>query len=136
MKFFIPMKKLPTSTDQEKGINTKTKQVYLKPEAKEARAMLRAYLSKHAPDKPFMKVPLFVKVVWCFPITGKHYDGEPKITKPDTQNMNKALYDVMTELGFWDDDARICEEHICKIYSRTPGLYIRIEIIDEVEGKR
>lgn len=130
MQFFIPMKKIPTATDQEKGINTKTKQIYLKPEAKAARAKLRAFLSEHVPDQPIEKAPIRVKTIWCFPVTRGHWSGEPKITKPDTQNMNKALYDVMTELGFWDDDARICEEHGFKCYSDTPGLFIEISKIE------
>lgn len=130
MQFFIPMKKIPTATDQEKGINTKTKQIYLKPEANAARAKLRAFLSEHVPDQPIEKAPIRVRVIWCFPVIKGHASGEPKITKPDTQNMNKALYDVMTELGFWDDDARICEEHIFKCYSDTPGLFIEINKIE------
>lgn len=124
------MAKIPTATDQEKGFNTKTKQIYLKPEAKEAREKLRAYLSQHKPAKPLVNVPIRIKVIWCFPVTGSHQNGDPKITKPDTQNMNKALYDIMTELGFWDDDARICEESLYKIYSETPGLFIRYERIE------
>lgn len=130
MKFFIPMKRLPTATDQEKGFNTKAKTVYRKTEAAAAREMLRALLVKHIPSEPIVKKPIRVKVVWCFPMTGKHKSGDPKITKPDTQNMNKALYDVMTELGFWDDDSRICEEHIYKIYADCPGLYMKIEKLE------
>lgn len=133
MKFFIPMKSLPTATDQEKGFNTKTKTVYLKTEAAAAREMLRAHLAKYVPAEPITNKPIKVKVIWCFPMTGKHKSGDPKITRPDTQNMNKALYDVMTELGFWDDDSRICEEHLYKIYADCPGLFMRIEEIKELE---
>ena len=43
--------------------------------------------------------------------------------------MCKGLYDVMTELGFWDDDSRICEENLSKCYSDLPGLYIEYEEI-------
>lgn len=135
MKFFIPMKSLPTATDQEKGFNTKTKTVYRKTEAAAAREMLRALLVKHIPSEPIVKKPIRVKVVWCFPMTGKHKSGDPKITKPDTQNMNKALYDVMTELGFWDDDSRIADEHLSKCYSNIPGLYIEYEEMKMKENR-
>ena len=43
---------------------------------------------------------------WCFP-KGKHSDGEYKATKPDTDNLQKMLKDVMTEVGFWKDDALV-----------------------------
>lgn len=131
MHVFIPMKKLPTATDQEKGFNTKTRTIYRKPRAEMDRQKLRDLLAQYVPDQPLTKVPIRITVIWCFPITGRHRSGEPKITRPDTQNMCKGLYDVMTELGFWDDDSRICEEHLSKCYSNMPGLYIEFEKIEE-----
>lgn len=129
MHIFIPMKKLPTGTDQEKGINTRTRQVYLKPKAKADREKLKALLGQHVPEVMLKGVPIRITVIWCFPISGKHRNGEPKISRPDTQNLCKGLYDVMTELGFWDDDSRICEEHLSKCYADIPGLYIDYEEI-------
>ena len=129
MQIFIPMKKLPTATDQEKGFNSKTKTVYRKPQAQMDRQKLRDLLAHHVPHRTLIKVPIRITVIWCFPITGRHHPGEPKITRPDTQNMCKGLYDVMTELGFWDDDSRVCEEHLSKCYSDLPGLYIEYEEI-------
>ena len=64
---------------------------------------------------------------WCFPITGKHYDGEYKGTSPDTDNLQKLLKDVMTDLGYWTDDALVASEIIEKFYSKIPGIYIAIE---------
>ena len=34
-------------------------------------------------------------------ITGRHYDGEYKYTEPDTDDLNKALKDIMEDLNFY-----------------------------------
>ena len=47
-----------------------------------------------------------------------------KITRPDTDNLNKLLKDVMTDMGFWKDDALICTELIMKLYSDEPGILV------------
>lgn len=57
-----------------------------------------------------------------------------KQTRPDTDNLDKALKDVMTELGFWTDDALVAREHIAKIWHRAkPGLFIRISPITDTK---
>lgn len=125
--FFVPMI-IPTITDQEKKISVKKgKPVVYKPEElKSAKQKFLAYVGQHKPDKPLNgAVQLVTK--WCFPITGKHYNGEYKITRPDTDNLIKLLKDVMTELSFWKDDAQVASEITEKFYSDVPGLYISIK---------
>lgn len=68
-----------------------------------------------------------VMVKWCFPITGKHQDGEYKATKPDVDNMFKMFADVCTHLGYWTDDSLISSLVIEKFYANIPGIYIVIE---------
>ena len=63
---------------------------------------------------------------WCFP-KGKHQDGEYRITKPDTDNLQKLLKDCMTLCGFWKDDALVASEIVEKFWARIPGIYIKIE---------
>lgn len=99
--------------------------VYKQQELKEAYSDLRARLSKHAPADPIVG-PVALHVIWCFPIkTKKHKDGEWKITKPDTDNLNKMLKDVMTDLGWWKDDAQVAAENIEKRWADKPGIYIQ-----------
>lgn len=135
MHIFIPMKKLTTATDQEKGFNRKTGKVFRKPQAEQDRQKLMDLLSQYVPDQPLVNVPIAITVIWCFPIIGEHWNGEPKKTRPDTQNMCKGLFDVMTKLGFWDDDSRIADEHYLKCYSDIPGLYIEFHEIEFKEDK-
>ena len=62
---------------------------------------------------------------WCFP-KGRHRDGEYRVTRPDTDNLQKLLKDCMTQAGFWKDDAQVASELCEKFWAETPGIYIRI----------
>lgn len=127
-EFFLPMKRVPTTTHQEKQVKVVNgKPVFYEPdELKAARKKLQAHLGGHVPDEPYTgAVRLLVK--WCFPITGKHKNGEYKTSKPDTDNLQKLLKDVMTGLKFWKDDALVASEIVEKFWAEVPGIYISIE---------
>lgn len=128
-EFFMPMIP-PTCTQQEHKVRVvKGKPQFYEPdELKAARSKLEAHLAGHIPEQKYTgAVRLMVK--WLFPITGKHQDGEYKTTKPDTDNLQKMLKDVMTHLGYWTDDALVASEITEKFWADTPGIYIRIEEI-------
>ena len=125
-EFFMPM--MPTKTHQGKQVRVLNgKPVFYEPaELQAARAKLMAHLGQHVPaEKYTTAVRLITK--WCFPITGKHQDGEYKGTRPDTDNLQKLLKDVMTDLGkYWTDDA-VASEITEKFWAARPGIYIKIE---------
>lgn len=123
IEFFLPMKPPMITAQEHKLSNGK---FYDPPELKAAKAKLRDHLISYRPDKP-MDGALRLVVKWCFPRTGKHYDGEYKHTKPDTDNLNKVLKDIMEELGFFVNDSRIASEIIEKFWADIPGIYIRLE---------
>lgn len=127
-EFFMPMEKVPTVTAQEHKvtvINGKPK-FYDPPEVKNAKAKIIAYLSGHVP-KEMYTCGIRLTVKWLFPKGKTNRNGEYKITKPDTDNLQKMLKDCMTVLHFWKDDALVASEIIEKFWSDTPGIYIRIE---------
>lgn len=128
IEFFMPMEKVPTVTAQEHKvtvINGKPK-FYDPPEVKNAKAKITAYLSRHVPKEMYTTgVRLIVK--WLFPKGKTNKNGEYKITKPDTDNLQKMLKDCMTNLKYWKDDSLVASEIIEKFWSDTPGIYIRIE---------
>lgn len=131
IRFFLPMKP-PTVTHQEKSVHVVNgKPVFYEPaELKAARSKLVANLAKNKPSLPLQgAVRLIVK--WCFPITGKHKDGEYKYTKPDTDNLEKMLKDCMTELGFWKDDAQVASEIVEKFWAEIPGIYIYAQELED-----
>lgn len=125
-EFFIPMIP-PTVTYQEHKVAVVNGKpvFYDGPELKTARQKLTAYLSKYKPAQRYESgIRLIVK--WCFP-RGKHKDGEYRITKPDTDNLQKLLKDCMTDCHFWKDDALVASEIVEKFWAEIPGIYIRIE---------
>ena len=128
-EFFMPMIP-PTVTHQQKKITiVDGKPRFFEPaKLKEARMKITSHLSKNVPESKYTRsVRLVTK--WCFPITGKHTDGEYKYTKPDTDNLQKLLKDCMTKCGYWKDDALVVSEITEKFWASVPGIYIRIEEI-------
>jgi len=127
MQFFLPMIP-PTVTHQTQAVRVvRGKPVFYEPPAlRDARAKLEAHLAKHAPPEPYTSaVRMMVK--WCFPVAGRHLNGEYKATRPDTDNLQKLLKDVMTGLRFWKDDALVASEIVEKFWADVPGIYIAIE---------
>lgn len=124
--FFIDMIP-PTVTAQEHKVAVvKGKPVfYDTPEIKRAKSKLLSHLKMFSPNEPFQGA-LHLRVKWCFPIKGKHRDGEYKTSKPDTDNLQKMLKDCMTDLGFWKDDAQVALEIVEKFWAKRPGLYIEV----------
>lgn len=98
---------------------------YDPPELKAAKEKLIGNLYKYRIMEPYRTgVRLITK--WCFP-KKEHKDGEYRITKPDTDNLQKMLKDCMTKVGFWKDDALVASEITEKFWADQPGIYIRIE---------
>lgn len=132
LEFFLPIIP-PTVTHQEKKVNVvKGKPVFYEPpDLADARQKLTAYLAKHAPAEK-LTGPLQLITKWCYPVNGKHQNGQYKTTKPDTDNMIKLLKDVMTGLNFWQDDAMVASEVTEKFWAEVPGIYVCIRKLPEV----
>ena len=126
MEFFMAMIP-PTITHQEKKVHLVNgrPRFYEPDELKAARQKLTAYLGQHAPEEPYQG-GIQVIVKWCFQTKGRHKDGEYRITKPDTDNLQKLLKDCMTSVGFWSDDAQVASEIVEKFWAEIPGIYIRV----------
>lgn len=130
-EFFLPMLP-PTVTHQEKQVHVVNgKPVFYEPqELKAARAKLAAYLAKYKPVQKYTG-PVRLVVKWCFPRSGNHRNGEYKTSKPDTDNLQKLLKDVMTDLGYWKDDAQVASEISEKFWADIPGIYILITKLND-----
>lgn len=125
-EFFMPMIP-PTVTHQEHKVAVKNGKpiFYDPPELKDAKAKLMAHLAKHKPKKKY-ECGVRLTVKWLFP-KGKHKDGDYKITKPDTDNLQKLLKDCMTACDFWKDDALVASEICEKFWAEVSGIYVRID---------
>ena len=137
MRFKLKMTP-PTATAQQKGERVVGGYIhhYKKKNVAAAEAILRDALLPYVPAEPITDKPVVFEAMWEFPYpksAKKHKPGFKrwKITRPDTDNLNKLLKDVMTDMGFWKDDALICLEQIWKVYSDEPGIEICVSTMEE-----
>ena len=146
ISFFIPMKKIPTTAQQKDIVVRGGKpKVIDSDRLKEARSLLMGELWQRSPEVPLGGI-LELRTVWCFPMPksgmveipftdedgnmakkkAKVYDGMPKPTRPDTDNLVKLLKDVMTKTGYWWDDSQVAYETIDKVYGEYVGVHITV----------
>jgi len=52
-----------------------------------------------------------------------------KISKPDLDNLEKAVMDALTDAGVWCDDAQVVEKHSSKMYGIVDATSIFISPI-------
>lgn len=136
ISFFMPMDP-PTATAQEKQSTTSKngkRQYYKNDRLQAAEDKLLYGLIPHIPDEPF-NGPVRLNVIWLYPANGKHKHGEWRTTKPDTDNLDKMLKDIMTHLGYWRDDCLVVWETIQKIWTEeAPGIFVVIAPLDNNSG--
>lgn len=127
IEFFEPMVP-PTATHNDMEIHRIAgKAVLGKSGALEAaEAKWEAHLAKHAPQKPF-DGPVAVEMRICWPTGGKRAQGSWHAVKPDADNVEKTVFDVMAKLGYFDNDSRIALHSTAKLWSDPAGIYLRME---------
>lgn len=98
----------PTRTAQQKGVSARNGYVhfYEKTEVRAAKDELAWKLAPYAPKIP-LTGPVYLFIEWGFELK-KQTRKEWKTTRPDLDNLEKGLIDVMTRLMFWADDSQIC----------------------------
>lgn len=124
----------PTVTAQETQVAVvRNKPVFYKPEKlKEAKKEIIKHLMPFKPVKPY-EGAIELHVVWLFPRGKRHKHNEWRITKPDTDNLEKLLKDCMTQVGFWKDDAQVVKEVVEKRWSDEPtGISIFIDTLPKI----
>ena len=131
---------LPRTTAQEKGENIKYKRVgskmvpyivhFRKPEVQALRTIL-GYKIKPFRPKNTTILPIKLEVYIYFDVKESAKWGKYKTTKPDCDNYVKELKDVMTDLGFWVDDAQVVDLHVVKYYAEKATIFIRWEELSD-----
>ena len=122
----------PTVTAQEHKIRIVAGRpmFYDTPKLKAARAVFENLLRQHVPVAP-INGPVALTVEWRF-ATKTHKEGTYRVTRPDTDNLQKLLKDCMTRVGFWRDDAQVCREDVTKRWSREkPGIRIKVVSLND-----
>ena len=128
IEFFLPMKKIPTVTHQQKKVAVVRgkPRFYEPPKLKEVRALFMDMLQPYKPPEP-LDGPLRLTTKWLFPKIKGTKDGQYKHTKPDTDNLVKLLKDCMEKTGFYVNDSRVASEIDEKFWAKTVGIYVKVE---------
>ena len=115
----------PRTTHQQKKVSVVHGQpVFYQPSRlKNAVSVSGWSLAPHKPNEP-LKGPLALVVRWKF--KGQRKKPGWKITRPDTDNLQKALKDEMGKLGFYQDDAQVVHEECEKVWADVPGIEIKL----------
>ena len=130
LRFFMFMDP-PTATAQERQVRVvHGKPIFYEPDqVKEAKRIIMDGLMGNVPKEPITG-PIKLTTLWCFPKGKSHKDKEWRVTKPDTDNLQKLLKDCMTKMHFWEDDAQVVHEEVGKVWAADPaGILIGIETL-------
>ena len=126
------MDEVPKTTAQQKKFSTKTKTFYKTSKIKQSEYLLARALSGRQPRKTY-DTPIKLSVTWLFPHTKKSKDGERKGTRPDLDNLQKLLQDIMCKLGYYKDDSLITDLTLKKRWHRHSGLIIEINEVETID---
>ena len=128
---------LPRATAQQKGEAvryTRNGQAYIqhykKAKVKAPHNEFVYRLKRYAPPVP-SEDPIRLIVFIGFDVKEKQLWGKYKTTRPDGDNYIKELKDVMTEIGFWRDDAQVVDERIVRTYAEKGSITIQVETLKQ-----
>ena len=132
----------PTATAQQKGVfvHNGRAHFFTKQKVRDAEDFLAAMLAPHAPADP-LRGPVYFQARRCFP----YRKSEPKrvtnsgreiahTVRPDLDNLEKALLDVLTRLRFYEDDSQIFTKSTAKVWGPSPYLAIALKTEAELYG--
>lgn len=94
--------------------------------AEEWKSLVAAAARPHMPESPWTG-PVTVWIAFLLPRPKRlcrKKDADEIVacaSKPDADNLAKAVLDAMTQMGWWLDDAQVCSLHISKHYHKKTG---------------
>lgn len=121
----------PARVTHQSGTRIGIHGTYKTPALKKWENELSEKLAVYAPDQPTDK-PILLQVTFGYKAKTKKDLYKWKLTKPDTDNAIKSVKDVMTKLGFWNDDAQVVFETCKKVWVDQPGIVI---VLEELGGR-
>lgn len=130
----IKAEDFPKTTAQQKKFSTRTKTFYETPKTKLAKGQLARALSGHQPKEPF-NMPIELTVIWVFPKTKQAKNGQRKDTRPDLDNLQKSLQDMLAKLNYYKDDSLITDLVVKKRWHESSGLYIKIREVEKIDDE-
>lgn len=108
--------------------------VYTPGTAEEWKSQIALAAREFVPMPPLVG-PLRVDIEFRFSRPKSHYltkglrQNAPHwhTSRPDRDNLDKAVMDALTTIGFWCDDSQVCAGEVTKIYvEERPGAVITV----------
>ena len=82
-------------------------------------------------NEAFGPVPLVVEVDFYFATKKRERWGQPHMPRPDSDNLQKAMYDALKDAGVIRDDAQITDPKPRKRWAETAGAVIVVREWEE-----
>jgi len=122
--------------------HSKHAKVYDPGTANDWKSLVALAAKKVAPKKPITG-PVFVDMLFSMPRPGNHHVSCDKsrpvkktaphyhVSKPDVDNLAKAVLDVLSDIGYWTDDQLVSVLKVAKIYTQSeyqekPGVSVQV----------
>ena len=133
MNFFLPMKRIPCCTKQQKRVAQQGGKLhfYDSESMKAARETFRGALAGSAPDTP-LAGPVKMLIIWLFPTSDIKKHHKPKISTPDLDNLAGIFLDSMADVGFFVNDAQVFDLRMIKRWtSDISGVFVELGEVAE-----
>lgn len=109
------------------------------PKVRGYQTVIRDYAYEAMEKRPPFDGPCRIRIDALYPWPAswskrkREREGVYKKSKPDADNIWKALADGLNGIAF-TDDARIADARVVKLYSETPGLVVEIWALQPIEA--
>lgn len=99
------------------------------------KASIRLFAHESIGDNMISGRPIALHIVFQMPRPKHHYNSKgilkssaPKwhTSKPDATKLLRCLEDSLTGVA-WDDDSRIVDQHVQKVYADKPGAWVEVD---------
>ena len=124
----------PTATAQQKGVSFHGGHAHFfeKASVRSAREVLMAAFRPFVPSAP-ISTPVTLTAAWVFPWRKSEKKSVvsrgvnvPCPTRPDLDNLEKLLLDVLAQMGFIADDSLVWSKATKKMRGPCPGIFVMI----------
>ena len=131
---FLEFFDIPSTTAQQRrhGANGRN---WRTPGLKAAQAAWQALLEKHKPVTPMTgPVAVDISLIYHRKLSGRE-PIEPRIERPDCDNIVKVILDAMVRAGYFEDDRQVYCIGVQKFNQRVHADAVHIQVKED-ENKR